>query len=305
MRPMPRPGRRLPWRNRSLPPSRRSKAVESIVGAVEQGLDKLQQLAEDGFATLTGLVATAVDWIEANLPDPIDWIVNDLLPAGWGLLKLAAGVALLISAWPAALAAALICNLVAEHYRHEDGTVAEAILSGDPRYHEMHVIARPPARATTSSFPDSTAGRAQTRWTWRSSTAPGSSTRRCSNITAWKTGRSSRTAMPKTTGCAGAAPTASRMTPQRSCQGRILTRPSCKRASWLPPSPIWPRSKEYPKVYGLLRALFHDKGRYYRTVGNHDDINIAPELAAALGRVFPGLRVLEYIVLTDGRARWH
>jgi hypothetical protein len=55
----------------------------------------------------------------------------------------------------------------------------------------------------------------------------------------------------------------------------------------------------YARVYAMLRSLYHDQGRYYRTAGNHDDVYRSPAMVDALGRYFPGIGVDDFIVF-DG-----
>ena len=72
-------------------------------------------------------------WLERNVPGPLAWIADDLIPLGWALIKLSAAVFFIVTTWPALVAEAFICNLVTRHYGHEIGTVAEAILRRDER----------------------------------------------------------------------------------------------------------------------------------------------------------------------------
>src|SRR5262249_26157786 len=99
-------------------------------------------------------VAAAVDWVEHNLPEPFDWVLNDFLPAVWGGIKLLAALAAMTAAWPAFLAAAFVCNIINDEYGNEYGQVVQAILQEKPRYKQMFNIISIPARQNIVIFSD-------------------------------------------------------------------------------------------------------------------------------------------------------
>jgi hypothetical protein len=140
----------------------------------------VQKFVGDAGAKITEEIAAAVDWLERNLPGPLAWIADELIPLGWALIKLTAAVIFILTTLPALVAAALICNLVTRHYGHEIGTVAQAILRGDERYSEMLRISDCRPIETTSSLPTSIVESALMRWTCRRSTGLG-----CSTLRSW------------------------------------------------------------------------------------------------------------------------
>jgi hypothetical protein len=53
------------------------------------------------------------------------------------------------------------------------------------------------------------------------------------------------------------------------------------------------------RTYDRIDQRFHRYGRYYRLVGNHDDVFLDPAMVAALGEVHAGIEVNDFLLLVD------
>lgn len=55
----------------------------------------------------------------------------------------------------------------------------------------------------------------------------------------------------------------------------------------------------YAETYGRIRTGYHQVGRFIRVTGNHDDVYEEPRAAGLLHEEFPGLPVVDFVVLED------
>ncbi len=281
-----------------------TKIVDGIASAIDSGLDAIKRAAEGALLDAFDFMASAVEWVEKNLPDPVDWVLNDVLPAAWGALKLIAAVAGLLATWPAFLAAAFICNLIAENYGHEYGTVIEAVLRGDKRYQEMFRIVRLPARRNYVIVSDIH------RWANNDEQEAGflhdsrelfDRVMEHYGIEEWALIENGDVEdyWLRGGGLYGVAYDVASMMPGPVLDGKVLDGGLATAAQFH----LGKIMRTHASTYARLKALFHNKQRYFRTVGNHDDVNSRPEMQAVLRRMFPGLQVADYIVLQEPNGR--
>lgn len=284
------------------------KAADDILKKVGDGLDAIRKAAEGVILDIADVIAGAYDWVENNLPDPVDWVLNDVLPAIWGGLKLLAAVCALVVTWPLVVAATFICNLVTESYGHEYGKVVEAILRGDRRYREMYRIKRLPARRNYVIVSDIH------RWAGADEQDAGFKNDSRSlydrvlehyGIEQWSLIENGDVEdyWLRGGGAYGVAYDMASYLPAPVLDSKFLDSGLIAAAQVHLARVV----RTHKTTYTRLRALFHgangELGRYHRTAGNHDDINITPQMQKGLQQVFPGLQVNDYIVLEEANGR--
>jgi UDP-2,3-diacylglucosamine pyrophosphatase LpxH len=247
------------------------------------------------------MTAAAVDWVEKNLPGPLSWIVDDALPFGWALLKLGTAVVSVLSSLSALVAKAFICNLVARHERHENGTVAQGILRGGKRFREMHRIEQLPHDRNYVITSD------QHRWASvdEMDAASINKTRRLYAAVLEYYGLQEWTLIEngdaedywlRGGSAYGVVFDMANVLPgpdlDRAFEGRLKID-----AAKMHLAKIVESNKV---VYNRIEVLFDRNNRYVRTNGNHDDVNLRPEMIQELTRYFSNFRIAEYVVLEDG-----
>jgi hypothetical protein len=278
------------------------KIINTVVDTVDDAIKRVQKFVGDVVARVNEEVAAAVDWLERNLPGPLAWIADDLIPFGWSLIKLNAALIFLAAALPTLVAEALICNLVTRHYGHEIGTVAQAILRGDERYSEMHRIERLPADrnyvitsdihrwVSTDEMDMPTLNR--TRLLYAAVLEyygrPGDWVLIENGDVEdyWLRGG---TAYGVVYDMANHLPGPDL---DRIFEGRLKIDVAKAHLAKI--------IENNKLTYARIKDWFDDKGNYVRTNGNHDDVNLRPELIQALEHYMPHIRVAEYVVLTEG-----
>jgi hypothetical protein len=273
------------------------EAVAAAVDAVADAMGEFGAALAKGIEDLVDAVESVTEWIVDKVGDLGDWVVNDLVPFVHGLIKLAVVLAILIATAPAFLLAMFICTQIANAYGEEYGTVLQAIMAGYDRYVEMFRIRRLPAggryvivsdlhRYATGDLDIPTQQDdirlyqgvlehyAKGEWSliengdvedfWLRG---GSGWGVAYDVASGFTGPAADVALDA--GMAGIA---------ELHLANVVGNP------------------HYARVYAMLRSLYHDKGRYFRTCGNHDDVYRSEQVVGALGRYFPGIRVDDFIV---------
>ena len=274
-------------------------AIGSVVNAVGDGLDAVAQWLANAATDVFDAVAQFAEWVDHAVGDIVDWVLNDVAPFVYGLVKLIVLAPILLAALPALIAAALVCTFITNEYGREYGSVLNGIAEGFDRYRSIYRITRLPAAARYVIFSDLhryTAGDldipkqqgdtalyagvleyyGRRKWTliengdvedyWlRGGSAWGDAYDLASGFT----GVGQDLALES--GMGGIAAEHLR----RIVQNNAL-------------------------IYSLVKSLFLDQGRYQRTAGNHDDVYRSPAMVDELARYLPGVVMSDYICIDDG-----
>jgi hypothetical protein len=288
-----------------------SEAIDSIIKTVDGVADWIKDSVGIVLNAIQGValdiveaLAGAVDWLEENLPEPVDWVLNDFLPAVYSVVKLLAAVAALVAAWPAFLAATFICKIINDEYGDEYGKVIQAILQEKKRYKEMFNIISIPARQRIVIFSDIH------RWAGDDEQEIGAQrdTRDLHDrvlehyaIEGWTLIENGDVEDYWLRGGSfyGAAYDVASMLPGPVFDAHFLDAGLIGGAQFHLSKIIKNHASTYARIKGLFLAD-PSKPRYFRTAGNHDDINRQPAMQAGLRHYFPGLGgVADYILLKD------
>lgn len=288
-----------------------SEAVDSIIKTVDGVVDWIKDSVGIVVNAVQGAVldiveaaASAADWLEKHLPEPFDWVLNDCLPAVWGGIKLIAALAAMVSAWPALLAAAFVCNIINDEYGAEYGEVIQAILQEKPRYREMFNIVTIPARQNIVIFSDIH------RWAGADEQEAGTlhATRKLHDrvlehyaIEGWTLIENGDVEDYWLRGGSfyGVAYDMASMLPGPVLDSHFLEAGLVSAAQFHLSKIIENHLSTYARIKGLFLAD-PAKPRYFRTAGNHDDINRIPAMQEGLRHHLPGMTVADYILLKDG-----
>jgi UDP-2,3-diacylglucosamine pyrophosphatase LpxH len=277
-----------------------AKAVEASVDAAINSLASVVNRVITSAEDLLQSVVSATKWMIEEFGDLADWVVNEALPFIYGLLKIGVALAIFLATLPFWLAAVIICTQVTAVYGHEHGKVLKAVADRYPRYTNMYKIRRLDAEKKYLIVSDNhrySAGDldipsqqndvvlyeqmlmqyANQDWTliengdvedfWLRG---GSGWEVAYDLATAFTGPSADAA--REGGVTGIAALHLQ---------KVLANPA------------------YKDLYGTIKLHFHNKGRYFRTVGNHDDVYRNQKMVDQLGAVFPGITVEEFIVLAN------
>ncbi len=276
------------------------EAVAAAADAVVDTLGEFGKALAKGIEDLVDALESVTEWIVSTVGDLADWVVNDLVPVVYGLIKLAVVLAILISTAPYFLLAMFICTQIANAYGEEYGSVLRAITAGYPRYMEMYRIRRLPAGGKYVIVSD------LHRY------APGDldipsqqdDVRLYQGVLehyakgSWsliENGDVEDFWLRGGSGWGVAYDVASGFT---GPAGDVALEAGLGGVAELHLANVVGNAR-YARMYAMLRTLYHDHGRYFRTAGNHDDVYRSPAMVRALGRYFPGIGVDDFIVF-DG-----
>lgn len=275
-------------------------AVSAVIDGIDQAFSFIGEAIKDGAEFLERAVSSTVDWVGRNLEKAIDWIVEEALPFAWALIKIAGAVALLVMTWPIVLAAVFICTQVARVFGREYGTVLENIRRSAPRYGQMLKVLRLPARQKYFISSDlhyyaagrmdnsSFSGHQRIKELYRrvlSWYVP-------NDFTLIENGDVEDYWLRGGSGY-GVVFDAASVLPAPSLN-HLFAEAGLLSAAQFHLGQVVNNNVD---VYSFIRANFHDRGRYFRTLGNHDDLYADPQMVSALGRVYPGINVYDAIVL--------
>lgn len=273
--------------------------VQSVLDSVDTAMESLAEFVVDGWNSLVDAIEAAAEWAGQLLEDAVNWIVDEALPAIWAVAKTIAYVLAAIILLPFFLASILICTWVTRNYGSEYGSVIENILSGSPRYREMLRIVRLPAKAKYFISSDlhlystgnlDTAEMQGTKTLYRGVLEyyhkQGYNLVENGDIEDyWLRGGSGY----------GVAYDLASYLPSPAIDNAFLDNAT----SGISQSHLAKVILNNAGTYATIRTLFHDNGRYHRTIGNHDDAYCHPSLVEMLRRIYPGVDVADYIVLDD------
>ncbi len=277
---------------------------ESIAEAVDNVWDDITDAVDQAWDAITETAANTWDWLEETVEDAVDWLTNaaekvydfiveEAIPYIVSLTKIIPAAVRLLGA----IVVLPLCYLYKEIFGEEEATVIQGIANGEPRLIEEFNIARLPSNQKYAVFSDihmfvdgdldffnnsgnSKIYRSALGWY---STQGYHLIENGDVEDFWMRGGSSK--------------------------GLILTLSD--------PLP-WPyysdafesiafRSANQAHAFGLfisndatyatIRALFHDRGKYTKMIGNHDDVWSDPAMDPIIQALYPGISVNDYCVL--------
>lgn len=273
--------------------------VQAVLDGVEAAMESLAEFVVDGWASLVEAIESAAEWAGNLLEEAVAWLVDEALPAIWAIVKVIGYVLAAIILLPVFLASILVCTWVTRNYGGEYGSVIENILSGTLRYREMFRIVRLPARGRYFISSDlhlyaagnlDTAEMQNTKTLYRGvleyyDQQEYSLIENGDIEDYWLRGGSGY----------GVAYDLASYLPSPAIDNAFLDNST----SAISQSHLARVIVNNAGTYATIRTLFHNSGRYHRTVGNHDDAYYHPSLVGMLRRVYPGVDVADYIVLDD------
>lgn len=270
---------------------------------------------EDGWAAFTDAVEDAAAWVLEALEDIGDFVLDQLLPMAWGIIKLAvvgyilvaAGLALVLGGmlwWllPAAALSVLLCTANKKEWGETYGVVLRDIVAGTPQMQAAYRTTRLPGAGkyfitsdhhrypagnldtfaemgSSKLYQDMLKHYAATQWTLIENG---------DMEDFWLRGGSARgvvfdiaSTLPSPVADAiyedGASHAAVRNLLARTILNPVNT-----------------------QVYADVRTLFHDHGRYQRIAGNHDGAYQFEDVVETLRTVYPDLVMNDVVVLEGG-----